>query len=283
MAHLQRPLRHWGRVPLLVIIGLVICSCATTGPGGKKSFILISDEQEIGLGQSVSEQVLQQEKPLADSVWQAYLTEVGQKIARVSDRSTLPFHFTVLENDQINAFATPGGYLFFYTGILRMMESEDELAAVMAHEISHVVARHSVKTIQAYYGGAIALDLILGDKSEDLVGQVTGLVFNLALQGYGRSNEHEADEYGLLYMKNAGYNPQAMVTMFDKLAALSGDQGDRGWFENLVATHPETKERIARMKTRIASYPPDITQRPIKKSRYDQMKKRLPAPKEEKP
>ena len=264
---------------LFTVLIAMVFSCVTTGPGGKKSFILISDGEEMALGESVSQQVLEQEKPLDDSLWQAYLTEVGDRIVKVSDRSTLPFHFTVLDNDQINAFATPGGYLFFYTGILQMMDSEDELAAVMAHEISHVVGRHSVKTIQNYYGGAIALSLILGDQSEKLAGQITGLVFGMALQGYGRSNEHEADEFGLYYMTQAGYNPEAMVTMFEKLASHSGDK-ERGWFENLAATHPETQDRIARMKTRIAGYSPEIAERPIKKNRYEKMKKRLPEPKE---
>jgi len=253
---------------LLVVLALFVLSCVTTGPGGKKSFILISDQQESSLGKSVAEEVLKTEKPLEDSLWQAYLTEVGEKIVRVSDRSNLPFHFTVLDNDQINAFATPGGYLFFYTGILRMMESEDELAAVMAHEISHVVGRHSVKTIQTYYGGAIALSLLLGDDMENEVGRITSLVFGLALQGYGRKNEHEADEFGLHYMAKASYNPNGAVTMFEKLASFSGEK-KRGFFENLTATHPETRERISRMKTQIAALPSEYTSRPIKKNRYD--------------
>jgi predicted Zn-dependent protease len=260
---------------------LILFSCATTGPGGKKSFILISESQEIALGQSVSEQVMGQEKALADDQWQTYLTEVGKKIAAVSDRSTLPFHFTVLDNDQINAFATPGGYLFFYTGILRMMETEDELAAVMAHEISHVVGRHSVKTIQTYYGGAIAANILLGDQAEKEIGQITEIVFGLALRGYGRSNEHEADEYGLHYMTKAGYNPQAMVTMFEKLAAASGDR-ESNFFEGLLSTHPDTKDRISRIKNQIAALPPENANRPLIKTKYSQMKSRLPVPAEKK-
>lgn len=266
---------------LLALLTLLILSCATTGPGGKKSFILISEQQEIAIGEGVSKQVLEQEKPLDNEQWQTYLAEVGQKVAGVSDRSTLPFHFTVLDNDQVNAFATPGGYLFFYTGILRMMDSEDELAAVMAHEISHVVGRHSVKTIQAYYGGAIAAGLLLGDEADKEIGQITNIVFGLALRGYGRSNEHEADEYGLHYMTRAGYNPQAMVTMFDKLAAASGNR-ESNFFEGLLSTHPDTKDRISRMKTQIAAMPAEDTNRPIKKNTYQQMKSRLPEPVEKK-
>lgn len=272
--------RRWTYSGILIIaLGLFVLSCVTTGPGGKKSFILISDQQESSLGKSVSEEVLKTEKPLKDSLWQTYLTEVGEKIVKVSDRSNLSFHFTVLDNDQINAFATPGGYLFFYTGILRMMESEDELAAVMAHEVSHVVGRHSVKTIQTYYGGAIALSLLLGENMDKEVGQITSLVFGLALQGYGRKNEHEADEFGLHYMTKAGYNPNGAVTMFEKLASFSGEK-KRGFFESLTASHPETQERISRMKTQIAALPSEYTSRPIKKNRYEQMKARLPKPKE---
>ncbi len=274
-------LQIYARRGLLAFMAMTILSCATTGPGGKKSFILISERQEIAIGEGVSKQVLEKEKPLDNDQWQAYLTEVGQKIAKVSDRSTLPFHFTVLDNDQVNAFATPGGYLFFYTGILRMMDSEDELAAVMAHEISHVVGRHSVKTIQAYYGGAIAASVLLGDKTDEEIGQITNIVFGLALRGYGRKNEHEADEYGVHYMTKAGYNPQAMVTMFEKLANASGNRKS-GFFEGLLSTHPDTKDRISRMKTQIAAMPPENTNRAIEKNRYQRMKGRLPAPVEKK-
>jgi len=273
--------RKYFRCGLLIILGTILLSCATTGPGGKKSFILISESQEIELGESVSQQVLEQEKPLTDDQWQSYLTEVGKKVVAVSDRSALPFHFTVLDNDQINAFATPGGYLFFYTGILRMMESEDELAAVMAHEISHVVGRHSVKTIQTYYGGAIAANILLGDQADKEIGKITEIVFGLALRGYGRSNEHEADQYGLHYMTKAGYNPQAMVTMFEKLASASGDR-ESNFFEGLLSTHPDTKDRISRMKNQIAAMPPENANRPLIKSKYAQMKSRLPAPAEKK-
>ncbi len=276
------PLKNFGRVSLFCFCAAFLFSCATTGPGGKKSLILISDQQEIGLGNSIAAELEKTEKPLDDARWQAYLTRVGRKIADLSDRPTLPYHFTVLDNDQVNAFAAPGGHLYFYTGILRMMDSEDELAAVMAHEISHVVGRHSVKTIQNYYGASIVTQLVLGEKSDELIGKISGLVLSLAMQGYGRSNEFEADEFGVYYMDKAGYNPNAAITMFEKLAAMSG-KTDRGWFENLTASHPETKDRIARIKAEIAQMPVTSTQRAIKTSEYRKLKARLPAPKEKKP
>ncbi len=263
-----------------VILGTVI-SCATTGPGGEKSLILISESQEVALGRQVSEQVLERERPFDDQQWQEYLDRVGNRIVQVSDRQNLQYQFTVLENEQINAFATPGGYLFFYTGILQMMDSEDELAAVMAHEVSHVVGRHSVQAIQTAYGGTILANIILGDRIDEEIGQITGLVFNLALRGYSRSQEFEADEYGLIYMVEAGYNPNAMITMFEKLAAM--ENGERNVFENLAATHPETSARIARMKEQIATMPQEVTRQAIEQRLYQQMKERLPAPRPSEP
>jgi predicted Zn-dependent protease len=256
----------------------LIAACATTGPGGKKSFILISDAQEVALGHQVDEEVRANNTLLPDSVWQDYLTEVGEKIVAVCDRPNLDYKFHVIDSDQINAFATPGGFIYFYTGILRMMDNEAELAAVMAHEISHVVGRHSVKTLQAAYGGLIALDLALGDKSEGAAGQLAGAVLGVALTGYGRSNELEADEFGLYYMRKAGYNPYGSKTMFTKLAELSGDRGDRNWFENLTASHPETQERISKIDAQIAAMPGSVEQLPYFEERYQLMKQRLPEP-----
>jgi predicted Zn-dependent protease len=265
-----------------LVIGLaltgLIAACATTGPGGKKSLILISDAQEVSIGQQVDEEVRANNTIYPDEVWQDYLAEVGEKIVAVCDRPNLDYQFHVIESDQINAFATPGGFVYFYTGILRMMDNEAELAAVMAHEISHVVGRHSVKTLQAAYGGIIALELALGDKSEGAAGQLAGSVLGIALTGYGRSNELEADEFGVYYMEKAGYNPHGAISMFTKLAELSGDQGGRGFFENLTASHPETQERIRKINEQIAAMPRSVDNLPYFKDRYQLLKQRLPAP-----
>ncbi|MBD3298311.1 MAG: M48 family metalloprotease [candidate division Zixibacteria bacterium] len=260
-------------VNLMVMVLLV--ACATTGPGGEKSVILLSEEQEKSIGRQVAQEVESQENILQDSLWQSYLTEVGEKIVAVCDRPDLGYRFRVIASDQVNAFAAPGGFIYFYTGILDMMDTEAELAAVMAHEISHVVARHSVKTLQAAYGGIILINLALGKESQELAGQVAGTVLNLALTGYGRSNELQADEYGVHYMVKAGYNPNATVDMFTKLAEASGDQGDRGFFENLTASHPETQERIRKIEAQIAAMDENVQNLPIYPDRYRAMKRRL--------
>ena len=260
-----------------VLLLTVLVACATTGPRGKRSIILISDAQEVGIGLQVDQEVRASNTLLADELWQDYLTEVGEKIVAVCDRKSLDYKFHVIDSDQVNAFATPGGFIYFYTGILQMMDSEAELAAVMAHEISHVVGRHSVKSLQAAYGGIIALELALGDEAEKAAGQIAGTALGVALTGYGRGHELEADDFGVYYMEKAGYNPNAAKVMFTRLAELSGG-GDRSFFENLVASHPETKERIAKIDAQIAQMPPSVHQLPYHEDRYQLMKKRLPPP-----
>ncbi len=268
---------------LALLIGLlaiaVSLECATTGPGGKQSLILISDEQEVEIGQQVDADVRSKEKLLADTAWQRYVNDVGQRIVKVCDRQEIPYHFAVIESDQINAFATPGGYVYFYTGILNMMESEAEFAAVMAHEVSHVVGRHSVKHLQTALGASVILQILLGEKSEGAWGQLVGVALGVALTGYGRGYELEADEFGVYYMKEAGYNPDGARTMFKKLAQLSGDDGDRGFFESLTASHPETQERLSKIDAQIAAMPRTVDNLPKFEDRYRQMKQRLPPPK----
>ncbi len=265
------------RIPVVVLI-LVFVSCATTGPGGQKSLILIPTSQEIAIGQSLDQQVRQTETILDDSLWQGYISDIGQRIVAVSDRSELPFQFAVIESDQINAFAAPGGYVFFYTGLIHEMKSESELAAVMAHEISHVVARHSIKQLQSVLGVSVVLELALGESSETTQ-VLAGSALGIMMSGYSRSMETEADRFGTIYMTRAGWHPQGMVAMFQTLDELSGHH-EMGFFEMLAASHPPTNDRIAATREQIADMTGLSPQLVMDTPRFQQMKKRLPAKKE---
>lgn len=255
-------------------------SCATTGPGGKTSLIIIPSSQEVAIGAGMAEQVEQSEKILDDSLWQSYLNDCGQKIVAVCDRRDIEYHFRVIESDQINAFAAPGGYVYFYTGLLQEMDNEAEMAAVMAHEISHVVARHGIKRLQTALGVATAYQLVFG---EDGGSKVLGVAINVGLSllfaDYSRDNEREADSYGIHYMVKAGYHPDGAIGMFEKLAALGGG-GDHNVFESLASTHPATKERIANARTQIAGMQPLPAGVTLGEARYQEMLKRLPPKKE---
>ena len=261
-------------IATIAVSALILLSCATTGPGGKKSLILISDAQEVAIGQEMNQQLQEQERVLADPQWQAYITELGQRIVAVSDRKDLEYHFAVIESDQINAFAAPGGYVYFYSALIKKMDNEAELAAVMAHEISHVVARHSVKRLQSVMGLSIVLDLALGNKS-DQTQQLAGAALGVVMSGYSRSNEHEADDFGLTYMTRAGWDPKGMIGMFEKLQAMEGDH-QANFFEMLASSHPQTSDRIASTRDRIAQMGTLPANLQLDSQKFQQMKNRLP-------
>jgi predicted Zn-dependent protease len=260
---------------LIVALLLVMLGCTTTGPGGKESLILIPTSQEVAIGRGMAEQVRQQEQILQDSVWQAYLDSIGQSIVKVSDRSGLEYHFTVIESDQVNAFAAPGGFIYFYTGMLKYMDTEAELAAVVAHEISHVVARHSIQRVQKAMGAALAYDLIFGEEGASKATNVAiNIGMSLAFAGYSREAEREADSYGIHYMVKAGYHPQGAVSMFETLAELGGAEYDNV-FEGLTASHPETQERIKNARQQIEEMKPLSDGLVVGRDQYQQMLSRL--------
>jgi predicted Zn-dependent protease len=257
----------------------LLAACATTGPGGKKSLIVIGSAQEVSIGDGMAQELATTEKALPDSQWQAYLNEVGQKVVAVCDRRDITYSFTVIESDQINAFAIPGGHVYFYTGLLREMKGEDEMAAVMAHEISHVVARHGVKRLQQAMGVALAYELVFGGKeSSQALTTAIQAGMGLIFAGYSRSNEREADSYGLHYLVKAGYHPQGMLNMFETLSRLGGG-GAENVFDKLSSSHPDTQERIANTRRDIAALQPLPTNLVTGEQRYQTMLRRLPAKK----
>jgi len=255
-----------------LLIFLLILGCATTGPGGKKSFILISTNEESSIGEKMATQVEQEEKVLDDSLIQNYVNSVGQRIAGISDRKELPFQFKVLESDQINAFACPGGYIYVYSGLMKIIEDEAELAGVLSHEISHVVARHGIKRLQQVLGLQLVLSIAFGSSSEvskELVSTGIGLI----LQGYSRDNEYEADQFGTHYLVQAGYNPYGMRNLLDKFDQLSDKEPT--FLEKLVSTHPPMNERVAKVEKQITGYGKKAENMPYHKSQYEKIRGRL--------
>ncbi len=233
---------------ILALIFLII-SCATTGPGGKKSLILIPTDSEVQIGKEVAADVEKSEKVLNNTTVQNYVNKVGQKIAKVCDRKNLKYKFKVLDNDEINAFACPGGFIYIYSGLLKVFDNEAQLSAVLAHEVGHVVARHSIKRLQAMYGYVIVMEVALGPKMGKTARQMVDAAAGLIMQGYGRENEYEADNLGVLYSKKAGYNPKGMIQVFQKFKAMEGKPPNA--FEQLLASHPPAKDRIANANRQI--------------------------------
>lgn len=234
---------------VFVIFGLLLFNCATTGPGGKKSLILISTRQEVAIGESLVEDIESKNKVTQDSILADYVNWLGQKIASLSDRKDIEYHFKVLESEEINAFACPGGFIYIYSGLLKNMDNEAQLAGVLAHEIGHVVARHSVKRLQQVLGLQVLLSLALGESSE-LTQKAVATGIGVILQGYSRQNEFEADYNGAYYMTKAGYNPEGMIQLFGKFEEM--EKGRKNAFlDQLLASHPPTPDRIAKVKEHI--------------------------------
>ena len=241
------------RIPVVfvafLIFGLFLFNCATTGPGGKKSLILISTRQEVAIGESLVEDIESKNKVTQDSILADYVNWLGQKIASLSDRKDIEYHFKVLESEEINAFACPGGFIYIYSGLLKNMDNEAQLAGVLAHEIGHVVARHSVKRLQQVLGLQVLLSLALGESSE-LTQRAVATGIGVILQGYSRQNEFEADYNGAYYMTKAGYNPEGMIQLFGKFEEM--EEGRKNAFlDQLLASHPPTPDRIAKVKEHI--------------------------------
>lgn len=177
---------------LCLITAIFLTSCAITGPGGKKSLILIPSDTEVGIGKEVAADVESKETVLANAAVQNYVDKVGQKIVRVCDRRDIKYTFKVLESDEINAFACPGGFIYVYSGLLEEFDNEAQLSAVLAHEVGHVVARHSIKRLQAVYGYTLVMEIALGPKMGKTARAIVDGTTGLILQGYGRENEYEA-------------------------------------------------------------------------------------------
>jgi predicted Zn-dependent protease len=223
---------------------------------GKKEIQFISEAQEVKLGQQYYGPTQQSEGGTFDTLPELtrYVNEVGQRIAAHADRQ-LPYEFVVLDNSVPNAWALPGGKIAVNRGLLTELKNEAELAAVLAHEIVHAAARHGAK---AQERGTILQAGLAMAQIGAAVGGVDQNVAGLVLQGagvgaqliqtkYGREHELESDYYGMKYMKLAGYDPMAAVTLQETFVRLS-EQGNRqqSWLEGLFASHPPSTERVAK-------------------------------------
>jgi len=257
---------------IVLVLLLALVGCVTTGPKGKKSLILISTSQEVDIGKQVAADVESKEKVLDDATVQSYVNQVGQKVVSVCDRKGLTYYFKVLDNDEINAFACPGGFIYVYKGLLKTMDNEAQLAGVLGHEVSHVVARHSVKKLQQIYGVSLLIQVALGKKSES-VQKVVAAAASVVLMGYGRDNEFEADEYGTLYEYRANRNPNGMSQLLGKFKSM--EKNPPGTLEKLLSTHPPASDRIARVNAQVAGFGEGAKNLPYGESEYATIKARL--------
>ena len=225
------------------------CGCSTNPVTGRNELILIPANQEIAIGVQAAPQFAQESGgPVPDATLQAYISEVGGKVAAVSDRQ-LPYEFTLVASKVPNAFALPGGKIFVTAGLMARMTNERQLAAVLAHEVVHAAAKHSVKQLQKQMGASVLIELagyVAGADKAAAAKAATEIATNMGTLHYSRSDEYQADEYGLIYLARAGYNPWGMVELLNVLYGLSETEPDS--LTEMFQTHPLTSKRIAETK-----------------------------------
>jgi len=236
---------------------LLLAACAVNPVTGERELALISESQEISMGAEAATEVRSSIGLVQDEALQRYVDGIGQRLAAMSERPHLPWSFQVVDDPTPNAFALPGGYIFVTRGLMTLLNSEGELAAVLGHEIGHVTARHSVSQLSRAQLAELGLGIgaIAAPESAAEIGQIAGAGVSLLFLRYGRDDERQADELGFGYMLEQGYRVAEMRDVFaalDAASALAGASPVPAW----LATHPSGTDRIAALDARLATLAP---------------------------
>ncbi len=248
----RRRLRYIATLTLLAAGVLTLGGCATNPATGGTDVVTISEAQEIEIGRKAHPQVLQQYGRYDDESVQQYVDAVGQRLAAHSHRPGIQYTFTVLDSEEVNAFALPGGYVYVTRGILAYLNSEAELAAVLGHEIGHVTARHAVRQqagATAAGVGATLIGILTG--SGDLA-NIANMAGAALISGYGRDMELEADQLGAQYLDRVGFEPEAMIDVVrllknqEMLEVQMARQENRKphVYHGVFASHPDNDTRL---------------------------------------
>jgi predicted Zn-dependent protease len=225
-----------------VVLGIMAPGCAVNPVTGRRELSLVSPEQELQIGREGYGAVVAEYGLYDDPQLQAYVNEVGQRVVRASHQPGLAWHFAVLDDPSVNAFAMPGGYIYVTRGILAHLNSEAQLAGVLGHEIGHVTHRHTAGRItqQQLYGLGLGLASAASEtvrRYGDLAQQGLGLLF----LKYSRDDERQADELGVAYSTGAGYDPREIPATYAMLKRVSEQAGQR--LPGFLSTHPDPGDR----------------------------------------
>lgn len=239
---------------LLVLLPLLaLAACARNPVTGKRQLALVSQKDEVAIGQQGAQDVRQSVGLVDNPALQQYVSNIGMPMARASERPDLPWSFQVADEATVNAFALPGGPIFVTRGLMAHLDSEAELAGVLGHEIGHVTARHSVSQLSKAQLAQVGLGVgsIL---SQDIAkyGQLAAAGMQLLFLKYGRDDETQSDDLGFRYMLQAGYDPREMADVFatlDRVSAATGGERLPTW----LSTHPNPGDRAEKARERVAA------------------------------
>ena len=248
-------MRHFQNRHIIALLVLLFFApgCRVNPATGQKQLVVISEKQEIAIGRQAADGLEKHfDGKVSNTQLQEYVRSVGRKVAEVADRK-MPYDFTLLASDVPNAFALPGGKVYVTAGLMKKMDNERQLAAVLGHEIGHVCALHNVHALQRQLGAKILLEIaqyaVQGEYAPSIqtATKYTTKFLNLR---YSRKDEYQADKLGVWYMSRAGYNPCGMIELMEVL--LKQKKGKESAFFELFQSHPLTKKRIEQVRDHVS-------------------------------
>jgi len=260
------------RAALLLFAGITASGCAINPATGNKQLMLVSEAQEIQMGQEADAAVVASIGWYPDAVWQRYIQQFGARLAATSERPNLPWTFRVVDDPAINAFAIPGGFIYVTRGLLAHLTSEAQLASVVGHEIGHVTARHTVAAMSQQQ--LIGLGLAVGSMANSQVAKYAGAAnqaLGILYLKFSRDNESQADQLGLRYVRRGSYDPREMPGVFVMLDRQGKAAGDAGRLPTWLETHPSPANRVAAINGQIAALPQDFSGTSVNRDAYQRL------------
>jgi len=234
----------------LCLCGLVAltsgCSTEYNIVTGQEESFFYSTDKEVRIGQSLAKEIEKKYKPVDDLLVQKRVEDIGKKIASVSDRQDIDYSFKVINEEEVNAVSLPGGFIYVNKGLVEQVRNDDELASVLAHEVGHIVARHSIKKLQAIMGYSLFRIATIPVSQDVQAANAADLAFTEIILGYGREDELLADQLAVRYTKLAGFNPHGMIAFLERLQESNRRKPLRP--KSYFKTHPYVPDRIRVVK-----------------------------------
>jgi predicted Zn-dependent protease len=264
------------RTPRSVLLALglfaaaAVGACATNPATGASELMLISEAQEIEMGRQYDQEIVATLGLYPDSGLQRYLQQLGAGIAAQSERPGLPWTFRVVDDPTVNAFAVPGGFVYVTRGIMAHLNSEAQLASVVGHEIGHITARHTARSLSRQQLAQIGL--AVGSIASERFAQFADLAstgLGVLFLKFSRDDESQADALGLRYLQRTAFDVREMPGVFDMLEQLSAAAGGAGRVPEWLATHPTPADRRTRIDRAIAALPQDFTGKVVNRDSYE--------------